>query len=49
MEGDNTFIHKQNAGDFESVVVRKFNGDDMVSTFKIGDVIATRTYKRLKA
>jgi len=42
----NTLTHNQKLGDFKAVVTRVFNGDEMVSTFKTGDVVAVRVFKK---
>ncbi|ODM99551.1 Fatty acid-binding protein, brain [Orchesella cincta] len=43
----NTLIHKQKMDDLTSVVTREFKGDQMVTTFKSGDVVATRVFKKI--
>ncbi|CAL8110255.1 unnamed protein product [Orchesella dallaii] len=43
----NTLVHKQKMDALTAEVRREFKGDQMVSTFKAGDVVATRVFKKI--
>jgi len=43
----NKLTHFQKSGPTESVIVREFNGNEMVTTFTCGGVVARRVFKKV--
>lgn len=44
----NRLIHEQRVGPVEAMVIREFNGKEMITTFVVGDTVATRVFKKVK-
>jgi fatty acid-binding protein 3 len=42
----NKITHKQRSGSTESTITREFNGNEMITKFYCGDVVATRVFKK---